>query len=85
MDDAASWIVVDKTLLSTNALNGLIEEFVNRDGTDYGAQEQSLDAKKTQILHQLQRGDVIILFDERSETCNLINRRDWQEIVESLE
>ena len=74
MDDAASWTVVDKTLLSTDALNGLIEEFVNRDGTDYGAQEQSLDAEKSQIFRQLQRGDVLILFDERSETCNLIKR-----------
>lgn len=58
--------------LSKDALNGLIEEFINREGTDYGAREYSLDAKVAQILAQLTHGDIIIAYDEESESCTLV-------------
>jgi uncharacterized protein YheU (UPF0270 family) len=58
--------------LSRNALDGLIEEFVTRDGTDYGDQEQTLEEKKTAVIRQLDRGEVIIVFDPDSESCNII-------------
>ena len=35
--------------LSRQALDGLIEEFVTRDGTDYGTEERSLDDKKDAV------------------------------------
>ena len=35
--------------LSGQALDGLIEEFVTRDGTDYGAEERTLDDKKSAV------------------------------------
>ena len=58
--------------LSPDALNGLIEEFVTRDGTDYGEREHSLEEKKSAVLIQLRRGEVVIVFDSESETCNLV-------------
>ena len=35
--------------LSGQALDGLLEEFVTRDGTDYGAEERTLDDKKSAV------------------------------------
>jgi len=58
--------------ISPEALDGLIEEFVTRDGTDYGEQEQTLEAKKRAVAGQLDRGEVVIVFDPESETCNLV-------------
>ena len=58
--------------LSTDTLDNLIEEFVTRDGTDYGAEEASLSEKILQVHQQLQRGDIVILFDEDSSSCNII-------------
>ena len=58
--------------LSREALDGLIEEFVTRDGTDYGLQEQTLEAKKGAVARQLARGEVVIVFDPESQTCNII-------------
>ncbi len=62
--------------LSPEALRNLIEEFVNRDGTDYGVEEISLAQKTEQILRLLQRGEIAILFDEESGSCNIVPRHE---------
>ena len=54
--------------LSRDALRALVEEFVTRDGTDYGPVEKSLEAKVAEVLRQLDRGEVRIVFDPDSET-----------------
>lgn len=40
-------------MLSPEALRGVIEAFVTREGTDYGAQEVPLDTKVCQVRQQL--------------------------------
>lgn len=60
--------------LSAAALDNLIEEFVTRDGTDYGAEEASLPQKISQVLRLLRQGEVVILFDDESASCNIIPR-----------
>jgi len=58
--------------LSAQVLHSLIEEFITREGTDYGEQEFSLTEKVEQVNAQIIRGDVVIVFDEKSGTCNLL-------------
>ena len=70
--------------LSGQALDGLLEEFVTevigdddvpgmtRDGTDYGAEERTLDDKKSAVRRQLRRGEIIIVFDLNTRTTNII-------------
>lgn len=58
--------------LSEEVLEGLIEEFITREGTDYGEREVSLTEKVEQVKAQIVRGDVQIVFDEKLETCNLL-------------
>ena len=58
--------------LSPQALDGLIEEFVTRDGTDYGVEERTLDDKKDAVRRQLDSGDVAIVFDPETQTSNII-------------
>jgi uncharacterized protein YheU (UPF0270 family) len=58
--------------LSSEALQGLIEEFVTRDGTDYGETEASLEHKTEQIMRQLKSGKAVITYDENTQTCNII-------------
>ncbi len=62
--------------LSSEALQGLIEEFVTRDGTDYGEQEVSVEQKVAEVERQLQRGEAVILFDQASGSCNIILRKE---------
>ncbi len=58
--------------LSTTALLGVIEEFVTREGTEYGASEVSLDCKCRQILEQLQAGQARITFDDVKHSCSIV-------------
>ena len=62
--------------LSRQALDGLIEEFVTRDGTDYGTEERSLDDKKDAVRRQLDCGEIVIVFDPETETSNIISKDD---------
>jgi len=59
--------------LSPEALQGVIEEFVTRDGTDYGEVEISLETKINQVLAQLKSGKAVIVFDQKSETCTILS------------
>lgn len=70
-------VLVDSKRLSADTLESLVEEFVSRSGTDYGAVERDLGDKKQQVLAQLRRGDVVIVFDVESESCNLMTRADY--------
>jgi uncharacterized protein YheU (UPF0270 family) len=58
--------------LSEQVLRGLIEEFITREGTDYGEREFSLIEKVEQVKVQIKRSDVVIVFDAKSATCNLL-------------
>lgn len=60
--------------LSSRALNGIIEEFITREGTDYGQREVLLQEKIRQIKAQIDRGEVIIVYDSESRSCNLLPR-----------
>lgn len=67
--------------LSPEVLRGVIEEFILREGTDYGVQESSLDNKIAQVRRQLGRGDVLITFDPVTENCTLLTRHQFKQFV----
>ena len=54
--------------LSPEALRGVIEEFVTRDGTEM----TDADAKIVQVRRQLEQGDVVITYDLKTKTCNIV-------------
>lgn len=60
------------TELSKETLTAVIEEFITREGTDYGEFEYSLEDKIRHVRMQLERGEVKITFDPESETCTLV-------------
>ncbi len=57
--------------LSTDVLEAVIEEFITREGTDYGDQEFTLNDKLEQIKVQLSNGEIFISYDPVSESCQL--------------
>jgi uncharacterized protein len=60
--------------LSAEALRGVAEAFVLREGTDYGAREFSHTEKVQQVLAGLERGEARILFDPVTQTVTLLPR-----------
>jgi uncharacterized protein YheU (UPF0270 family) len=65
-------IVIPHAELSADALRGVVESFVLREGTDYGEREVSLDQKVAQVLRQLERGEARIIFDAQLETVHIV-------------
>ena len=57
--------------LSEDALMGIIEEFVTREGTEYGYSEVALEAKCQQVKNQLRDGEAFITFEEELQTCSI--------------
>lgn len=72
MEEGAEPVVVPYTELSEEALRGVLEAFVLREGTEYGDRDFSLDQKVAQVVRQLQRGEAQIVFDPESETIDIV-------------
>jgi len=67
--------------LSEDALQGIIEDYVTREGTDYGGQEFSLAKKVEQVQAQLQQSRVVIVFDTALESCSIRPADEVPDIV----
>jgi uncharacterized protein YheU (UPF0270 family) len=62
--------------LSPEALKGIIDEFISRDGTDYGAIEAPFDAKFRQIKRRLENGSAVHVYDDETETTGIFPADD---------
>ena len=58
--------------LSPQALKGLIEEFVTRDGTDNGYTSATLEKNVAVVMAALRRKEVVIVYDETTQTANIV-------------
>jgi uncharacterized protein len=65
-------VIIPFERLSKEALYGVIEEFVTRDGTDYGILEIDLEQKMRLVMRQLEKGEVFIAYDETTMTTNIV-------------
>ncbi|KAF0155727.1 MAG: hypothetical protein FD159_2028 [Syntrophaceae bacterium] len=63
--------IIPVNKLSAKALQGVIEEFISRNGTDYGAVEASLETMFRQVKSKLKDGSVVLVFDDETETTNI--------------
>ena len=76
MDDEQSGpIDVPLDALSPSALRGLVEEFINREGTDYGLVERTLDEKVRDVMRQLERREAVIVYDPGTDSVDIVVRR----------
>ena len=62
--------------LSPEALQGVIEEFVSRNGTDYGMTDVPLETKMQQVESQLKSGQAVLVYDEAMQTFNILSAED---------
>ncbi len=58
--------------LSPAALRGVVEAFVLREGTDYGAVETSFASKVAAVMRQLERGEARIFYEPASRSVELV-------------
>ena len=65
-------VELDPDELSPGALRGLVEEYVTREGTDYGQGNWSLEEKVAQVFRQLECGEARIVFDLEQESASIV-------------
>jgi len=65
-------IVVPHTELSPDALTGVIQSFVLREGTDYGEREVSFETKVLQVRRQIERREADIVYDPNTESIDIV-------------
>lgn len=76
-------LIIPVEQLNQATLNNLVEEFVSRDGTDYGNREVSVNTRVQQVKSQLERGQALIVFDPDLESCTIMSVETWAELKKS--
>lgn len=68
-------IIVPHEKLSPQALRGLIEEVVTRNGTDNGYTKATLEQNVAMVMAQLRHKEVVVVYDESTRTANIVPTR----------
>lgn len=71
-DQSPNPVVVPHTELSADALRGVVESFVLREGTEYGEKDFSLEQKVAHVMRQIERGEARIVFDLTTESVDVV-------------
>ena len=76
-------IIVPWKDLPTDTLTNLIEEFVTRDGTDYGDQEIPTATKVEQVRNQLKKQEAFVVFDEVTESVSVMGKEQTRDVIDN--
>lgn len=71
-------MIIPLESLDVDTLTRIVESFITREGTDYGAVERSLDENVAAVMIQLKAGRVLIVFDEATESVNLVHTDEYK-------
>lgn len=57
--------------LAPETLRAVIESFVLREGTDYGARDATFESKVADVRRQLERREAVIIYDPVSDSVDI--------------
>lgn len=69
-------MIIPHERLAPETLHSLIESFISREGTDYGDTELPLASKVNQVKDSILKSEVLIVFDNATDSINLLPRSD---------
>lgn len=58
--------------LEPETLQNLIQEFVTRDGNDWGEVDGTIEGKVAQVMRQLRNRKAKVVYDLKSQTANIV-------------
>lgn len=64
-------MIIPPERLSADVLRAIIEEYVTSEGTEYGEDDVPLDRKVAEVRAQIDRGEVEIVFDPKTNGVDL--------------
>lgn len=69
-----NYVEVPLNKLNKDTLFRFIEEFVSREGTDYGHVNISFSDKVQSVYHKLQNGEAFVSYDLDTQTTTIVPR-----------
>ena len=75
-DDDVKFITIPHSRLTAEALEGLEEAFVLREGTEYGERPYTLEQKVRNVVSQLERGEAVIVCEPRTNSVDIVLQRE---------
>ena len=66
-------MIVPFEKIDPELLRSLVEEFVSREGTEYGSCEFDLESKTKQVVRQLEKGSAVITFNPEDESFSIVS------------
>ena len=76
------FVEVPPQRLGADTLQAVLEEYASRDGTDYGERELSLEQKVGSLRTQIQRGELVIVFEVECEHWDLLPKEQARQLLE---
>lgn len=67
-------MIIPLEQINEETLTAIIEDFILREGTDYGLIDASKADKIAQVKLQLQQGSAVIVYSELYESVNILPR-----------
>ncbi|HEY4745799.1 MAG TPA: YheU family protein [Desulfuromonadaceae bacterium] len=71
-DDREDGVEVPWDRINSDTLRTMVEEFVTREWSELADAGFSLEVKVEQVLQQLRDGRAKVVYDQVSETCNIV-------------
>tara|TARA_R100001377_G_scaffold11273_1_gene5635 strand:- start:114 stop:350 length:237 start_codon:yes stop_codon:yes gene_type:complete len=65
-------MIIPLDQLPNETLTAIIEGFILREGTEYGAEDVSKEAKISQVKKQLEQGSAVLVYSELHESINIL-------------
>ncbi|WP_159821836.1 YheU family protein [Colwellia sp. 20A7] len=65
-------MIIPLEQIQVDTLDAIIEEFILREGTDYGAIDTSKEDKIAQVKLQLKQGSAVLVYSELHESVNIL-------------
>lgn len=73
-EDTERYVIIPHDRLSPETLTAVIEEYVTREGTDYGETEVPFDRQVMRVKQHLEAGKAYIIFNNESQTCSIVSK-----------
>ena len=78
-------MIIPLDTLPKETLSAIIENFVLREGTEYGSEDVALSDKIQQVEQQLKQGSALLVYSELHETVNILPADQFVEGIEKSE
>ena len=75
-------MIIPLEQLPAETLLAIIEDFILREGTEYGAEDISKQAKINQVMKQLEQGSAVLVYSELHESVNILPSEQFHEGIE---